>query len=85
MQVNCIHNHNIVSVAVAVLRYTDKFLVAKRHMHQHQGGKWEFIGGKIDANESAKQALMREVNEEIGLSLNTDQLVLFSFIVIYPN
>ena len=75
MQVNCIHNHNIVSVAVAVLRYTDKFLVAKRHMHQHQGGKWEFIGGKIDANESAKQALMREVNEEIGLSLNTDQLV----------
>ena len=46
-------------------------------MHQHQGGKWEFIGGKIDANESAKQALMREVNEEIGLSLNTDQLVLW--------
>ena len=39
MQVNCIHNHNIVSVAVAVLRYTDKFLVAKRHMHQHQGGR----------------------------------------------
>ena len=33
--------------------------------------------GKIDANESAKQALMREVNEEIGLSLNTDQLVLW--------
>lgn len=76
MQVNCIYNHHkIVSVAVAVLRYTDKFLVAKRHMHQHQGGKWEFIGGKIDSNESAKQALMREVNEEIGLSLNTDQLV----------
>lgn len=75
MQVNYIHNHNIVSVAVAVLRYADQFLVAKRHMHQHQGGKWEFIGGKIDANESAKQALMREVNEEIGLSLNTDQLV----------
>ena len=47
MQVNCIHNHNIVSVAVAVLRYTDKFLVAKRHMHQHQGGKWEFIGVRL--------------------------------------
>lgn len=75
MQVNYIHYHNIISVAVAVLRYADKFLVAKRHMHQHQGGKWEFIGGKIDSNESAEQALMREVNEEIGLSLNTDQLV----------
>ena len=44
MQVNCIHNHNIVSVAVAVLRYTDKFLVAKRHMHQHQGVSGNLLG-----------------------------------------
>ena len=42
-------------------------LLAKRHAHAHQGGKWEFPGGKRVAGESAAQALVRELQEEIGI------------------
>lgn len=59
----------IIPVAVAVLRFGDKFLLATRHAHQHQGGKLEFVGGKIEQGETPKSALIREVSEEIGLSV----------------
>lgn len=62
-------NGKIIPVAVAVLRYGDKFLLATRQSHQHQGGKLEFVGGKIEQGESPKSALIREVSEEIGLSV----------------
>lgn len=65
----------IIEVAVAILRYGDEFLLARRALHQHQGGKLEFVGGKIDAGESFFDAVIREVMEELGLSLKTDQLV----------
>ena len=64
-----------VHVAVAVLRYGDEFLLARRSLHQHLGGKLEFVGGKIQTDESPALAVVREVHEEIGLKLNTDQLV----------
>lgn len=63
------------AVAVAVLRYQEWFLLALRQQYQHQGGKFEFVGGKICHGESAKSALVREIQEEIGLSLKTDQMV----------
>lgn len=53
----------IIPVAVAVLRFSDKFLLATRHAHQHQGGKLEFVGGKIEQGETPKSALIREVSE----------------------
>ncbi|MFC0819655.1 NUDIX domain-containing protein [Moraxella marmotae] len=65
----------VVEVAVAILRYADQFLLAQRALHQHQGGKLEFVGGKIEQGESGKTALCREVQEEIGLHLQSDQLV----------
>lgn len=83
MMNTCANNpqtHPIIRVAVAVIRYHDEFLLAMRHQHQHQGGKLEFVGGKIEQGESAESALIREVNEEIGLQLQTDQLVRFGVI-----
>lgn len=63
----------VVQVAVAVIKYEQagvaKYLLATRHAHQHQGGKLEFVGGKIEPNESAKSALIREVREELGLDI----------------
>ncbi len=64
-----------IAVAVAILRYTDKagavhYLMARRHAHQHEGGKLEFIGGKIEKDETPSEALCREVAEEIGLVLD---------------
>lgn len=70
----------IIRVAVAVIRHKDEFLLAMRKAHQHQGGKLEFVGGKIEQSESAPSAFIREVQEEIGLDLQTDQLVRFGVI-----
>ncbi len=63
---------NYIDVAVAVLRYDGLFLVAKRHAHQHQGGKLEFVGGKLERAETAKAAVIREVKEELGLAIENN-------------
>ncbi len=46
-------------------------LLARRHASAHQGGKWEFPGGKMKAGENAAQALSRELEEEIGIRVKT--------------
>ena len=62
-------NGKIIHVSVAVLRFFDEFLLAIRHGHQHQGGKLEFVGGKIEWGETPESALIREVKEELGLDV----------------
>ena len=55
-------------VAAAVI--TDergKILLAKRAKHVHQGGLWEFPGGKVEEGERIEQALVRELQEELGI------------------
>ncbi|MBE9577806.1 MULTISPECIES: (deoxy)nucleoside triphosphate pyrophosphohydrolase [Moraxella] len=64
----------ITPVAVAVLRYGDEFLLATRHAHQHQGGKLEFVGGKIEPDETPQTALIREVSEELGLDISNNAM-----------
>ena len=56
-----------VLVAVAVILFEDKILLSKRHDASHQGGKWEFPGGKVETDETVEQALIREIEEELGL------------------
>ena len=63
-------------VAVAII--TDKehrVLIAQRPLHVPQGGLWEFPGGKLELNEAAEQALVREIREEIGLEVKQCQLL----------
>ncbi|RKF20859.1 8-oxo-dGTP diphosphatase MutT [Alginatibacterium sediminis] len=59
----------IVRVAVGVILRAEEVLVAKRHEDQHQGGLWEFPGGKIEPQESASKALARELLEEVNLEV----------------
>lgn len=57
-----------IHVAAAVIRGEDgKILIAKRAADQHQGGLWEFPGGKVEAGESVPAALARELEEELGI------------------
>jgi 8-oxo-dGTP diphosphatase len=58
-----------VHVAVGVLTDAhDKILIAKRPHTAHQGGLWEFPGGKVEPGESLEQALARELHEELGVA-----------------
>jgi 8-oxo-dGTP diphosphatase len=59
-----------VEVAVGVLLSEDKkVLTSWRQAHQHQGGLWEFPGGKREPDESLFEALKREILEEIGVEV----------------
>ena len=65
-----------VHVAVAVIRSGNndcsrfgQVLIAKRHAHVHQGGLWEFPGGKVERGEVVVEALSRELHEELGITL----------------
>ena len=57
----------IVHVAVGVIKREDKIFLTKRLAASHQGGKWEFPGGKVEANETVHQALHRELKEEVAI------------------
>lgn len=61
---------SLVHVAVAVISNSqNEVLLALRQAHQHQGGLWEFPGGKVDDNESVYEALVREIKEEVALDI----------------
>ncbi len=61
-------------IVVAIIRdEQNRILIAQRPSDKHQGGKWEFSGGKVEAEETAQQALRREINEELGIQIETIQ------------
>ena len=60
----------MIQVVAAVIRDAeDNILITRRAQHVHQGGLWEFPGGKREAGETAPQALARELNEELGIQV----------------
>ncbi len=60
-----------VHVAVGVILRDQQVFICKRPDDKHQGGKWEFPGGKVDAGETVTQALARELAEEVGIVVNS--------------
>lgn len=60
----------IIHVAVGVIRNdANQVLLALRPDDVHQGGLWEFPGGKVEAGETSQQALTRELFEETGIEI----------------
>lgn len=64
-------------VAVGVIENNlGQILIAKRPESAHQGGLWEFPGGKVDSGENCQQALLRELNEELAIQVeNSEPLI----------
>lgn len=57
-------------VAVGVIKdINGNILISLRHDSAHQGGLWEFPGGKVEIGETVEQAVMRELKEELGISV----------------
>jgi len=60
----CVH------VAVGVIKDNcGQILISLRHDAAHQGGLWEFPGGKVEAGESVELALERELQEELSITI----------------
>ena len=59
-------------VAVAVIvNEREQVLVSLRANHAHQGGLWEFPGGKLEPGESVQDGLRRELHEELGITITS--------------
>jgi len=61
-------------VVAAVIRGDDgTLLLARRPSHKHQGGRWEFPGGKVEPDEDLHTALVRELDEELGIQITSSR------------
>jgi len=59
-------------VVAAVIRdKAGNILLSRRLASQHQGGRWEFPGGKVESGETLHQALARELHEELGIDCHS--------------
>jgi 8-oxo-dGTP diphosphatase len=60
---------NKTPVMAAVITCGDRFLLCQRPAHKRHGGLWEFPGGKVEAGETAFDAVCRELHEELGVEV----------------
>ncbi|WP_282099816.1 (deoxy)nucleoside triphosphate pyrophosphohydrolase [Qipengyuania mesophila] len=61
-------------VALALADGEGRWLMHRRPPGKHHAGLWEFPGGKVDAGETPREALIREIREELGLALAVEGL-----------
>jgi 8-oxo-dGTP diphosphatase len=70
----------VVLVAAAALIDVDgRVLLAQRPPGKSMAGLWEFPGGKVDPGETPEAALIRELDEELGISVHESCLAPFTF------
>lgn len=69
-------------VSIAIIRkkminadYQYQYLVAWREQTKHQGNCYEFVGGKVDEGETPVQALIRECQEELNITITKQRKI----------
>ena len=60
---------NITNVVAGVITKENLFFIAQRNRNKHLPLKWEFPGGKVENNETNKDALKREIKEELNIKI----------------
>ena len=67
----------LVTVVIGILiDGVGRVLVTRRAPDAHQGGLWEFPGGKVEADENLLEALARELSEELGVLVETTEALM---------
>lgn len=59
-------------VTAAIIRQNGKILICQRPADKNCGLLWEFPGGKIEAGETGEQCIVRECQEELGVTLSVE-------------
>ena len=64
----------MVEVVAALIWDKDKFMICQRSVHKARGLLWEFVGGKVESGETKEQALIRECQEELAITLSVGDI-----------
>lgn len=71
-------------VVAAMIWDKNKFMICQRPAHKARGMLWEFVGGKIEPGETKEQALVRECQEELAITLSVGD-VFMDVVHEYPD
>ena len=61
--------NNLVEVVAALIWDNNKFMICQRPANKSRALLWEFVGGKVEQGETKEQALIRECQEELAITL----------------
>ena len=64
----------VTEVVAALIWDGDKFMICQRPAHKARGLLWEFVGGKVEPGETKEQALIRECQEELAITLKVGEV-----------
>ena len=64
----------VVEVVAALIWDEDKFLICQRPANKARGLLWEFVGGKVENGETKEQALIRECQEELAITVEPHEV-----------
>lgn len=77
-------NRTITEVVAALIWDGDKFMICQRPAHKARALLWEFVGGKVEPGETKEQALIRECQEELAITLSVGE-VFMDVVHEYPD
>ena len=60
-------------VTAAIIEKDGKYLITQRPLGRHNGGRWEFPGGKVDFGEDLRICLVREIGEELEVKIEAGE------------